>query len=198
MTGLTANAHTDLGRTYDKQGWWPYGFYVDSNGTWHGYMHSEDGSNCTGITSFLDGSDLETIGEWTSTNSGATWTYQGVRVDVDSARFPSGLANCNSEAGWPKNGGTGAQKLIVDHNGAYLYMLYTNFSYYPNTDTVDFDQLKYFQNLAIARTTLTAGVPGTTWYSTSMAPGPPQRWAATRVTSRITTTSGRRQTPREQ
>jgi hypothetical protein len=163
MTGLTANAHTDKGRIYDKLGWWPYNLYVDSAGTWHSYMHTEDGSNCTGVVAITDGSDLRTIAEWTSTNSGASWTYQGVVVDADSVRFPSGLANCNSEAGWPKNGGTGDQKLIVDRNGQYLYLLYTNFTYYPQLDNKDWDELAYHPSLAIARTTLTGGIPGTTW-----------------------------------
>ena len=40
MTGLTANAHTDKGRTYDTLGWWPLNIYVDSAGTWHSYMHT--------------------------------------------------------------------------------------------------------------------------------------------------------------
>jgi hypothetical protein len=165
MNGLTYNTHTDRSRIYDKLGWWPYNLWIDTStnpNTWYSYMHTEDGSNCDNGSSTPDGTDLRTIGVWTSTDQGADWTYQGVAVDLDSSvTFNAPNYNCNSESlsNPPPNwiGGTGDQKFIVGQDG-YLYLLYGQFTYDSHTPTITHG------NLAIARSAASdKGAPGK-WY----------------------------------
>lgn len=165
MNGLTYNTHTDRGRIYDKEGWWPYNIYVDTStnpATWWSYMHTEDGSQCdTGLAGV--GTDLRSIGVWKSTDQGANWTYQGVGLSLDSSKtFTAPNDNCNSEIGWPKVGGPGDHEFIVGQDG-YLYLLYTQFTY-DNPSGVPAGIAINHGNLGIARSSAAdKGAPGT-WY----------------------------------
>ncbi|MBX9718865.1 MAG: discoidin domain-containing protein [Microbacteriaceae bacterium] len=163
VNGLTANVHTDRGRVYDKEGWWPFTLWEDpASGTWYSYMHSEDGSKCdTGGDGV--GSDLRTIGVWSSTDEGANWDYEGVALSLDSERnFQAPANNCFSQAGWPKVGGPGDHDLVVGNDG-YLYLVYNQFTYI-NPAGVPAGVATNRGNMAVARSAISdKGLPGT-WY----------------------------------
>lgn len=162
MNGLTTG-HTDRGRVYDSEGWWPFTLWKDpATGDWYSYMHTEDGSQCnTGNPGV--GSDLRTIGVWKSSDQGANWTYQGVALSLDGARnFQPPANDCNSQAGWPKVGGPGDLDVIPGNDG-YLYMIYNQFTYI-NPAGVPAGVATNRGNMAVARSAISdKGAPGT-WY----------------------------------
>lgn len=163
ITGVDAGTHTDRGRVYDAEGWWPFTLWVDpDSGTWYSYMHTEDGSKCDTGTPGV-GSDLRTIGVWSSTDDGATWTYEGVALSLDGERnFQLPDDNCNSQAGWPKVGGPGDHDLVVGNDG-YLYLVYNQFTY-NNPAGMPAGVQGNRGNMAVARSAIDdKGMPGT-WY----------------------------------
>ena len=131
LTGLTygpSAGHYDHNEIYDGLGWWPYALWVDTSttpNTWYTYAHTEDGHYC--VPNDPNSGDLRTIGVWTSTNQGASWTYQGVGIDAWSGvGFSAPTWDCYSETIRPRVLGTGDQKFIVGQD-SYNYILYTEF-----------------------------------------------------------------------
>lgn len=152
MNGITSGSNTFRNHVFDYYGYWPFSLYVDDNGKWYSYMASEDNTQCdTGLTGA--GSDLRTISLWTSTDQGQNWQYEGVSVSIsDDYALP-----CNLQPEFPKNAGAGDHKLVVDSNGDYIYILYTNFIFGEKIVGVD----NAHGNMAVARAALDEnGVPG--------------------------------------
>jgi hypothetical protein len=119
-------------------------------------MHAEDWHQIDTGKVGEGGNDLRTVALWTSTDQGGSWEYQGpVLTIADEFALPGGRQTV-----WPKNGGAGDHKLVLDPAGTHMYLVYTNFTYDPPEPGVD----SAHGNLAVARAELsTRGLPGSWW-----------------------------------
>jgi hypothetical protein len=155
MRGIQKGVHTHRGHVFDGD-WWPLALWVAPDGTWQSFMHAEDWHQIDTGKAGFGGNDLRTIALWTSADQGGNWEYQGPVITIaDEFALPGG-----KQTTWPRNGGAGDHKLVLDPSGSYMHLLYTNFTYDPPRRGVDLAH----GNLAVARATVSSrGLPGT-WH----------------------------------
>ena len=108
--------------THPGHGVWMESVVADDAGSWYGYYHHERPADECGRPE----RQLPRIGAARSSDRGRTWDDLGIVLDA-----PDGSAQCASTNRFVL-GGVGDVSGILDANGQYLYLFFSQYSGAPN------------------------------------------------------------------